>query len=270
MFSTRLTAALALAAVALVATPAAAQGVHPKLHVSTRWKDCSLQLDPSLTQEAWHQFTREAGLVAYFRPLTDARPLGRGHYEASVLQWQTGIHENDAAWNDTFVHPDSAHWLTGGSSLGFPGLTLRAGVTGSTDVGIYLTRNFGANYGFYGAQIQQSLVPDGMSDWAIAARAGFTSLYGPKDLDLTVYGVDLLASRTLIVSRWATLSPYAGVSSYLSASHEKTPLVALRDERVTGAQGLVGAAVQLWAARLGVEYNVARVSSFSMKVGVGR
>ena len=269
MSTLKLTAALAVAA-AVVSSPAAAQDGRPKLHVSTRWKECSLQLDPALTQSAWHQFTQEAGLVAYFRPLADARPMGRGHYELSVLQWSTGIHDGDAAWNDTFVHPDSTHWLTEGSSLAFPGLALRAGVTRSTDVGVYLTKNFKANYGFYGAQLQQSLVPQGTRDWAVAARASFTSLYGPKDLDLTVYGVDLVASRTLAVSRWATLSPYAGVSSYLATSHEKTPLVALRDERVAGAQGMVGAAVQLGAARLGIEYNVARVNSFSMKVGVGR
>ena len=269
MNTLKLTATLTLA-VALVQSPAAAQDGRPKLHVSTRWKECSLQLDPSLTQAAWHQFTQEAGLVAYFRPLADARPMGRGHYELSVLQWRTGIHDSDAAWNDTFVHPDSTHWLTEGSGLSFPGLALRAGITRSTDVGVYLTKNFKANYGFYGAQVQQSLVPAGTSDWGVAARASFTSLYGPSDLGLTVYGADLLASRTLVVSRWATVSPYAGVSSYLSAAHEKAPTVALRDERVAGAQGMVGAAVQLWGARLGVEYNVARVNSFSMKVGVGR
>ena len=53
-------ASVALAA-ALVASPASAQGI-PKLHVSNRWKECSFQLDPALTQAAWHQFTREAGV----------------------------------------------------------------------------------------------------------------------------------------------------------------------------------------------------------------
>jgi hypothetical protein len=66
------------------------------------------------------------------------------------------------------------------------------------------------------------------------------------------------------------VSPYAGVSTYLSTSHEKTPAVALDDERVLGAQAMIGAAVQLSVARLGVEYNVARVPSLSLKVGIGR
>ncbi|HEX2778698.1 MAG TPA: hypothetical protein VHM30_04305 [Gemmatimonadaceae bacterium] len=265
-----LAATLALAAATLVPASAAAQGGQPKLHVNTRWKECSIQLDPALTQSAWRQFTQEAGLVAYFRPLADARPSGRGHFELSVLQWQTGIDDNDAAWNDTFVHPDSTHWLFEGSGLAFPGLTARAGVTATTDVGIYFTKNFRANYGFWGAQLQQSLVRDPAGDWAAAARVSFVSLFGPEDVGLGVYGVDLLASRRWSLSRWAAVSPYAGVSSYLSTSHEKSPRVNLDDERVAGAQAMLGAAFELSAVRLGVEYNLARVSSLSLKAGVGR
>ena len=266
----KLTAALALAALALVHTPAAAQSGRPQLHVNPRWKECSFQLDPSLTQSAWHQFTQEAGLVAYFRPLSDARPMGKGHFELSMLQWQTGIDDADAAWNDTFVHPDSTHWLFEGSGLAFPGLMLRAGVAGSTDVGLYLTRTFAANYGFYGLQLQRSLVRDSTDDWAAAARVSFVSMYGPEDLDFTVYGVDLVASRKVDVWQWAAVSPYVGVSTYLSTSHEKTAAVTLDDERVPGAQAMAGAAVQLSMARLGVEYSAARVRSLSLKVGIGR
>jgi len=264
-----LTPALAIAALTLVQTPAAAQSGRPRLHVNPRWRECSFQLDPSLTQSAWHQFTQEAGLVAYFRPLSDAQPMGKGHFELSMVQYKTGIDASDAAWNDTFVHPDSTHWLFEGSGLEFPGLMGRAGITRSTDVGFYLTKSPGANYGFYGAQVQQSLVRSTTSDWAAAARLSFVSMYGPDDLDLSVYGVDLLASRRFAVSRWAEVSPYAGVSSYLSTSHEKTTAVDLDDEQVLGAQAMIGASVQLSVARLGVEYNVARVPSFSLKVGFG-
>jgi hypothetical protein len=263
-------AALVLAAIALIHTPADAQSRRPKLHIDPQWEECSFRLDPALTQAAWRQFTREAGLVAYFRPLADARPMRRGHFELAAVQWQTGIDDADAAWNDTFVHPDSTHWLFDGDGLAFPGFTARAGVTDRTDVGLYLTRNPGANYGFYGAQVQRSLVGSATGDWAAAARASFIRMYGPADLDFSVYGVDLLASRTLPLTRWATVSPYAGVSGYLSTAHEKTTAVTLDDERVGGAQAMLGATMRLSAARLGVEYSVARVRSFSLKVGIGR
>jgi hypothetical protein len=263
-------AAVALAT-ALFQTPAAAQaGSRPRLHVNPRWEECSFQLDRSLTQSAWRQFTEEAGLVAYFRPLSDARPMGRGNFEVSVLQWQTGIDDTEPAWNDTFVHPDSTHWLFEGSGLKFPGLMARAGVAARTDVGIYLTKNPNANYGFYGGQVQHSLVGSTTSDWAAAARVSFVSIYGPEDLNFAVYGADVLVSRKLALSRWVAVSPYAGVSTYLSRSHEKSAVVNLDDEQVLGAQGMVGAAVQVSKARLGVEYSVAKVPTFSLKVGIGR
>ena len=255
---------LALAA----AVPAAAQTNRPRLHVSPRWRECSLQLDPSLSQTAWHQFTEEAGLVTYFRPLSDARPMGKGTFEASVLQWQTGIDNSTSAWNDTFVHPDSTHWLFEGNRLAFPGLMIRSGLTATTDVAAYVTKNPGSNYGFYGAQVQRALT-SGNSEWHAAARASFVSLYGPADLDFTVYGADLVASRTVAVTRWASLSPYVETSGYFARSHAKSSAVNLTDEQVPGMQGSFGAALDLSAARLAVEYNVARVRSISMKIGVG-
>ncbi len=276
------TAAVALA-IALIQTPAAAQSAarpnlhvndgktdgHPTLHINPRWKECSFQLDPSLTQNAWRQFTREAGLVAYFRPLSDAQPMGKGRFELSLLQWKTGIDDHDAAWNDVFVHPDSTHWLLEGDGLKFPGLMARAGVGDDTDVGVYFTKNPGANYGFYAAQVQHAFIKSPDQSWAAAARVSFASLYGPDDLDLRVYGVDVLASRRFALTSWAAVSPYVGASTYLSNSHEKTTAVDLDDEHVLGAQAMVGATLQVSKARLGVEYNAAKVNSFSIKVGVG-
>jgi hypothetical protein len=258
-------------AIALSQAPATAQTEHyPKLHVNPRWKECSFQLDASLTQAAWHQFTREAGLVAYFRPLADARPVGRGNFEVSMLQWQTNIDDDTPAWNDTFVHPDSTHWLKEGNGLKFPGLMAKVGVAAKTDVAVYFTKNPNANYGFVGAQLQQNLFEDGSGDWSASARTSFMKLYGPEDLDFTTYGADAIVSRRFTVSKWVKVSPYLGVSSYLANSHEKSAVVNLADEHVLGGQAMVGAELQLSKARLAAEYNVSRVNSLSLKVGIAR
>lgn len=262
-----------LATLSIAASTAAAQHNHdrPHLHVSDRWKECSFQLDASLTQSAWRQFTREAGVVAYFRPLADARPMGRGNFEVSVHQWQVGIDDHDAAWNDTFVHPDSTHWLFEGSGLKFPGLMVRAGITDRTDAGFYITKNPNANYGFVGGQVQQSIAPATWGNWSAAARASFMMLYGPEDLDHSVYGLDLVASRTFpVFSGRVTLSPYAGVSATMSRSHEKSAVVDLDDETSAGAQGMIGTAARIYNATVSVEYAVAAVPALSFKIGVGR
>lgn len=99
------------AAVVVTMSAPLAQAQHPDvtLHVNPRWKQCAILLDSSLSQSSWRQFTEEVGVVAYFRPLTDARPLGAGKVEVSLLQWGTKVDETTSAWNDTFVHPDSMH-----------------------------------------------------------------------------------------------------------------------------------------------------------------
>lgn len=269
---TRLSTKTLTMAFAIIVAPSAAfaqSSSNPVLHLTNRWKECSIQLDPSLSKGAWRQFTQEAGLVAYFRPLTDARPMGKGKFELSALQWQTAIDDHQSAWNDTFVHPNSTHWLTEESGLAFPGLTLRAGVTDRIDVGGYFTKNPDANYGFYGGQVQFSLAGNRSSDWAAAARVSAVSLYGPDDVNLSVYGVDLLTSKDYTLSpRWLTISPYAGVSTYMSSSHEKSAVVSLSDEHVMGAQAMVGAVAKVSVLRIGMEYNTAKVHSRSLKIGV--
>jgi len=59
-------------------------------------------------------------------------------------------------------------------------------------------------------------------------------------------------------------------SSYLAISREKSALVNLSSEQVIGGLAMVGTEVQLSKARLAVEYDVSRVNSLSLKVGVGR
>jgi hypothetical protein len=256
-------------ALVLPQTAILAQEGKVKLHVNPKWKECSFQLDPALTQKAWRQFTEEAGLVTYFRSLTDAKPIGVGNYELSIIQWSTGIDETEDAWNNTFVHPDSTHWLTGGEPLAIPGLMFRTGIADHVDVGAYWTKNPGANYGFWGGQAQYTFIDDSKKELAASTRLSFVSMYGPKDLDFTVYGLDVLGSRKFrIGSDRVSVSAYAGASVYLASSHETTGAVDLKDENVLGVQGMVGAVADISIARLAVEYNLAKINTFSLKLGV--
>lgn len=247
-----------------------AQQQLPKLHVNPKWKECSFQIDPSLTQDEWYKFTKEAGLVSYYRSLTEAKPLGRWKFEVSLLQWKTEINDAEGAWNNTFVHPDSIHWLKEGPRLAVPGLSGRVGIADKLDIGLFFTKNPEANYGIYGGQIQYNIVYDTLLHWGASARAMFTSIYGPEDLQLRVYGVDFVASKELIKhSNWVSISPYAGISAYLSASHETTDKVNLKDEIIVGTQVMLGVTVNVYYARLGIEYNYSNTNTLSFKIGVG-
>jgi hypothetical protein len=254
----RLLAGLLLALVA--SSPLGAQ----VLHTNNRWDECAIVIDPSLTQDAWHQFVAEVGQVAYFRPLTSARPLGRGRVELAILNSGTGIDDADAAWNDTFSHPDSTHWLFEGNALVIPGLMARVGVSDRIDVGAYYTQNFAANYGIAGGQVQYSLLGDPARYLAAAGRVSAAWLFGPEDLGASVYGLDFVVSRDLSI-----FSPYVGVSGYLSRGREHTSKVTLEDENIFGVQGMVGVAVRYSVLRLGGEVSLGRVPGYSFKVALG-
>jgi len=234
------------------------------LHTNDRWDECSIVIDPSLTQEAWHQFVREVGLVTFFRPLTTAKPLGPRHFDVSVLSWSTRIDDADAAWNDTFSHPNAHHPLFEGDALMFPGLSVRAGVTQRVDLGAYLTKNFNANYGFVGGLAQYNLLHDTARGLAAAGRLSAVFLYGPEDMNASTYGLELLASKDI----WR-VSPYAAVSGYLSRGHETTSKVDLDDENILGVQATIGAAASLSVLRLGAEFNLAKVTGYAFRIGLG-
>jgi hypothetical protein len=239
------------------------------LHVNPRWQECAIQLDPSLTQQAWRQFTEEAALVAYYRPLLGARPLGKGKFEVSVLQAETGIDDTQSAWNDTFVHPYDTHWLFEGNGLAFPSLEARVGVSDRVDVAGYFTQNPNSNYGFYGGQVQVNVLQGKEKDWGAAVRLSAVNLFGPEDVNLAVFGLDMLVSREYPVSgRWASVEPYVGVSSIASLSHEKSAVVNLKDEAVGGGQAMIGAVARLSVVRIGLEFSSARVNSRTIKVGL--
>lgn len=240
----------------------------PELHVNTRWRECSFQLDASLTKEAWQQFTREAGMVIYYRPLIDAKPLGKGRFEVSLLQWNTKIDERQEAWNNTFVHPHKEHWLIGGPVLPFPGISIRAGITRKLDAGMYWTMRPGANYGVGGLQLQYNIIDDTSKNWSASTRLTYSELYGPDDVSVSVTGIDALVSKKIkIYSNRISISPYAGISTYLARGRERSDVVDLKTEYVNKAQAMVGASLQLFKFRIGAEYNFANVNTFSYKLG---
>ena len=239
------------------ATPVIGQ----KLHTNDKWKECAFLIDPSLTPAAWRQFVREVGIVAYFRPLTSAKPMGRKNVEVALLQSGVRIDNADAAWNDTFSHPDSTHWLFEGDALQIPGLTLRAGITDRMDVGAYYTKAIGANYSLAGGQVQYALVNDHDRGLSAAGRISAVRLFGPEDLNAGVYGLDFVVSKE--VSRF---EPYAGVSGYMSQGRETTTKVDLGDETEFGAQAMLGVAARISVLRLGAEFTAAKkpVTSFKL------
>lgn len=270
MSRTRMSVLFLLTGLVSLPAGAAAQGHHDvTLHLSDRWEECAIQLDPALTQEAWRQFVEEGGRLIYFRPLTGARPMGRGNWEISVLRWQTSIDDTDPAWNDTFVHPHETHWLYEGSGLAFPGLTARVGVSSRVDIGAYFSKNVQSNYGVAGAQVQYAFVRDPSSPWGAAARLNVVSLFGPADVNLAAVGLDLVGSRRVAIWRKIAVTPYVGWSSIASVGRETSDAVNLEDEAAASSQVMAGAVLEIAMFRIGAEFTTGHAATRSIKLGVG-
>jgi hypothetical protein len=261
---------LAVIAATLASAAPATRAAAQVLHVSTRWKQCAIQLDPSLTQSAWYQFTKEAGEALYFRALSDASPMGKWRFKFTVMQTQTNVDSKTSAWNDTFVHPYATHWLYEGGGLTIPGLSFRMGVGAQTDVGLYFTQNMQANYGSYGVQLQQNVVGGGTGDWNLAVRGSWVSLFGPHDVGLNIYGAEAVTSWKGWKFGKASLAPYASVTTYLSSSHAESPVVNLADVNAVGVMGTLGAAFQWSVVRVAGEASMGSVPSFAIVLGLGR
>lgn len=231
------------------------------LHTNDHWSQCAIVLDASLTPAAWKQFVSELGIVTYLRPVASAEPLGRRNVEIALLDWATRIDDADPAWNDTFSHPDSDHYLMEGSALHIPGVMVRVGVSDRADIGAYITKALGANYGFVGGQIHYNLLNDTKRQLHASTRLSSVWLYGPEDMTSSTHGLDFVISK-----RISSLAPYVGVSSYISRARETTDKVDLDSEIAYGSQAMLGVVIHLAVLRLGGEFHFADKPGMSMKV----
>lgn len=111
---------------------------------------CDIEIAANLTQDEWKVFTKQFGHVLYFSPMASARPLGTKQFDITMELKSTAIDQTSGAWNNTFHHPDSIHWL--GDAVVVPAMHARMGVSEKVDVGVYFT-HIGL-YGFIGGEVK--------------------------------------------------------------------------------------------------------------------
>ena len=231
-----------------------------ELHVNDRFRECSIILDPSLTQSQFHKFTVEAAQVFTFKLMSPAEPLGARKFQVGIDYSSTRIDDADPAWNNTFSHPDEHHYL--GDQIVMPKLFARMGMSDRVDVGFYFTKNPNANYGFIGGEIKYALFMDSKKPVAMAVRTTYATLLGVEDLNFHLVGLDLSASK-----RFGGLTPYFGIGANLGRAIETTSKVNLHSETVLTPRGIIGTQFSLSFINLTAEMEVAAVSTFSLRMG---
>lgn len=229
---------------------------------------CDFDLSPKLTQQEWARATREVGNAIYLEPLAAAQPLGKGNWALHLENNSFHVDQESGAWNNTFHHPDSAHYLTGASGrLAVPGIRFRFGISDRWDAGIYYTsaKPFGANYGFLGFESKYVLLNDTEKGWAVAARASYAMDANIKDFNISSTGLEVLASKKL----FGVFMPYAGLASNWNHGREITSDVDLDNENSLSLRGIVGLEFRWKFVSLGYECQIGDgMAQRSLKIGV--
>ena len=229
-------------------------------HIDPTVKECSMVIDPALTQAEWKRFVTQVGPLTSFKTLSDAVPLGTMNFRVGLDQGQTPIDQQDRAWINTFTHPDEECPL--GEVISYPTLRARVGVSDRVDVGAYWTTAPRANYGMIGAEVMYAFQTEEEDQIAAAVRGSGTFLTGVDDFSLSIYSLEVLASKRV----WR-VAPYAGIRGNLTVGSETTAKVALSREVIPTVQGFIGVSAPVWVLSLAAEYNISSVNTFSFTLG---
>lgn len=229
---------------------------------------CDFDIAPALTQDEWKRATREIGSAIYLEPLASSRPLGKGKWALQLEQNSFHVDQESGAWNNTFHHPDSTHYLTGsGGRLAVPALRFRLGITDRVDAGVYYTtaKPFGANYGFLGFDVKYSLLNDTEKGWSAAMRASYAMDANVKDFNISSAGLEVLAGKNL----FRLFTPYAGLATNWTYGRERTSEVNLHNESTLGLRGIIGLEFRWKFIDLAYECQIGDgMTQRSFKVGV--
>lgn len=239
---------------------------HPDVvvHVNPKLKLCDFEAAANLTQTQFKRFNREVGHVMYFNPMTSARSLGKFKFDISLVNGgSTAIDQTSGAWNNTFHHPDSTHWL--GDKVILPGIVARMGITDRMDIGVYYSHSapFGGKYSFLGVDLKYNFLNNPETGWAFAGRASYTQDVTIKDFNLSNFGLDGLVSKS-----FGNFTPYAGISGTVSRAKELSERVNLSSETAFGARAIVGMDFRYKFLNLGAEADFSELTSYSIKLGV--
>jgi len=243
------------------AMSAQAQGNTIYWHIDPNVKSCSMVIDPSLTQDQWHKFVKEAGTIISFKSLASANTLGKMNFRIAIDNGYTPVDQHSLAWINTFTHPDEDCPL--GDVISLPTIRAGMGISDNMDIGGYWTVAPNANYGAVGAEFKYAFLQESEKLPVAAARASVSILTGVPDFNLNIYSVDLITGKQIAIFR-----PYLGLRMSLAVGTETTSKAELERENVFIPQGYAGITYTIWMLNLAAEYNVASVNTFAVAIGL--
>lgn len=231
----------------------------PHLHVNGAYSSCFFDLHPELTQQEFEEFTAELGSILRPRQLSEATTLGKGRFEIALDFMRADIDDAKGAWNNTMSHPDADHYL--GSSVQFPRLVARYGVSDRVDLGASGGLDPHSNWGLASIDAKIALMKQGPSrPVSIAIRPTLTSLIGPREVWVGHASIDVSVSRAI-----GSFAAYVGFASGASLGVEKSNEVVLESTVATTSPVFAGVTWHHKALALSAEVEHGTLNSFAFR-----
>lgn len=248
-----------------VAVPANAQTpavkAAPVLHVHTDYRSCYFDLHPELTKAEFEEFAGELGSILRFRQLGETTTLGRGRFEVSLQFTSSSIDDAKGAWNNTMSHPEADHYL--GSSIAFPRLVARVGVSDRVDIGAWGGFNPRSNYGLVGIDSKIVLMRQGPDrPISLSLRPSVASLVGPEEVWAGNASIDVSAGRTM-----GAFSPYVGFATSGSLAVERSADVDLDHAWASSSVAYAGVSYTWRGLQVSAEIEKSALVSYGFRLG---
>lgn len=222
-----------------------------------------IDIDPTITQEEFEQFTRLAAQAIYATPVEPAKARGILGFDIGIASTAVPVDPNSLYWqhatNDDFTYGDylAVPRLTASKGLSFGTISAMYSKVPDTDIQVW------------GASYDMPLTSGGIATPTIALRGAYSQLRGVEELDLTTYGVELFLSKA-----FGPITPYAAAGY---ARHNATgrivslpdgPTRTLEDEGNMNRYTL-GVRISMFIPKLVVEATQGEERSYAAKISVG-
>lgn len=231
------------------------------LHVGNAHDSCYFDLHPELTARQFRQFAAEGGQLLRFRQTAAADTLGAGTFDVSVGYAYFFLDDAKGAWNNTFSHPQSDHYL--GQQLGVPYLALRVGLTDAVDGEVFGTVNVPSNYGFTGVASKIRLIDEEHgAPVSVAVRPSLSVLVGPSEVQAWNLSADLSVSR-----RFGGLAPFAGVTLSSTLAVESSDDTDVGNQLALRPLAFAGVDYHWKFVSVGAQAEISDVAALALRLG---
>ena len=214
------------------------------------------------TDQMFHDFTKQAGLVISYLPLSPAEPLGITGFDIGAEVTTARISHDAPYWTAVTANNSPPQYL--------PMVKVHAekGLPFGVDVGIVYSALPNSNVSLIGGEVKWAVVRGNLLFPAVALRASYTDLLGVKDLDLQTFGADLSVSKGF----FGFFTPYAGVGEvWVQGKVQNLPSTNLpiSTQNIAQTKGFVGAKFSLFIVNFVAEADFAEIPLYSARLNIG-